>query len=284
MKMNFPRIAIFLFLAINLPLFSMSNDEISEKELHAISLFRQGKNQDAINLLSEIINIDTKNDKKFRNQIKEAYYWLGKACIRNNDFDAAKKNLEFYIANFKSFGENYEDAYYENAMMYYTEKKYQTAADLFVNFLNEFPNSANVAKVCYQIGESLYQLSLYDDSLVYFKTVTDNYQTSNYYEAAVFRARLIESRKNELVLQNLLKWSQEQFLASRDSFIKKEQEADDAIRILKDKIKILELEAASKENAIEFNYEQNMILESKEELLKRKEIVLKLIEKEFKRK
>ena len=167
--MNFPRIAIFLFLAINLPLFSMSNDEISEKELHAISLFRQGKNQDAINLLSEIINIDTKNDKKFRNQIKEAYYWLGKACIRNNDFDAAKKNLEFYIANFKSFGENYEDAYYENAMMYYTEKKYQTAADLFVNFLNEFPNSANVAKVCYQIGESLYQLSLYDDSLVYFK-------------------------------------------------------------------------------------------------------------------
>lgn len=284
MKTIFLKIPIIFFLlTINIPSFSISEDEIKEKELYAISLFRQGKNQETINLLSELINAETEKDKKFMNQIKEAYYWLGKTYIRCNNFEAAKKNLEFYIANFKNFGENYEDAYYENAMMYYTEKKYQAAVDLFVNFLNEFPDSINTAKICYQIGESLYELSLYDDSLIYFKTVTDNYPTSNYYEAAVFRVKLIESRKNELVLQNLLKWSQEQFLASRDSFIKKEQEANDTIKILKDKIKILELEVTSKENNIEFNYEQNMILESKQELLKRKEIILKLIEKEMKR-
>lgn len=284
MKINCLKIPmIFFLITTNLTLFSLSEDEINEKELHAVSMFRQGKNQETINLLSELINSGTENDKKFRNQIKETYYWLGKAYIRCNNFEAAKKNLEFYIANFKDYGENYEDAYYENAMMYYTEKKYQTAADLFVNFLNEFPGSANAAKVCYQTGESLYELALYDDSLVYFKTVIDNYSASNYYEAAVFRAKLIESRKNELVLQNLLKWSQEQFLASRDTFIKKEQEANDTIKLLKDKIKILEREIASKENIVEFNYEQNMILESKEELLKRKEIILKLIEKEIKK-
>lgn len=284
MKTNLIRIAILILLIVNIPLFPLDNNEISEKELEAISLFRQGKNQEAINLLSEIINADTENDKKFRNQIKETYYWLGKAYIRTNNFDEAKKNLEFYIANFKNFGENYEDAYYENAMMYYTEKKYQTAADLFANFLNEFPDSANTDKVCYQIGESLYQLSLYDESLVYFKTVIDNYQTSSCYEAAVFRAKLIESRKNELVLQNLLKWSQEQFLASRDSFIKKEQESLDTIKILNDKIKIMELEAETNGDIAEFNYEQNMIVESREELLKRKEVVLKLIEKELTKK
>ena len=281
MKTNFLKFPmIFFLLAVSsIPSFSMSEDEIKEKELYAIELFRQGKNLETIYLLTELINSEAQSDKKFTD--KEAYYWLGKTYIRCNDFEAAKKNLEFYIANFKNFGENYEDAYYENAMMYYTEKKYQTAVDLFANFLNEFPNSANTAKVCYQIGESLYELSLYDDSLIYFKTVTDNYPDSNYYEAAAFRVKLIESRKNELVLQNLLKWSQEQFLASRDSFIKKEQEANDTIKILKNKIKTLELEVASTENTIEFNYEQNMILESKEELLKRKEIILKLIEKEI---
>ena len=273
---------IFIFLSVvNTSLVAMTEAEIRDKEFQAILLFRQGKNKEVINLLQEIINTSDKNDKKIQTYIKETYYWLGKTYIRCNDFNAAKKNLEFYIANFKNFGENYEDAYYENAMMYYTEKKYQTAVDLFVKFLNEFPESTISAKVCYQIGESLYELSLYDDSLIYFKTVADNYPTSNYYEAASFRVKLIESRKNELVLQNLLKWSQEQFLASRDTFIKKEQEANDTIRMLEDKIKILENKITLKENTVEFNYEQNRILESREELLKRKEIILKLIEKEL---
>ena len=260
---------IFIFLSVaNTSLVAITEAEIRDKEFQAILMFRQGKNKEVINLLQEIINTSDKNDKKIQTYIKETYYWLGKTYIRCNDFNAAKRNLEFYIANFKNFGENYEDAYYENAMMYYTEKKYQTAIDLFVKFLNEFPESTISAKVCYQIGEALYELSLYDDSLIYFKTVTDNYPTSNYYEAASFRVKLIESRKNELVLQNLLKWSQEQFLASRDSFIKKEQEANDTIRMLEDKIKILENKITLKENTIEFNYEQNKILESREELLK----------------
>ena len=273
---------IFIFLSVvNTSLVAMTEAEIRDKEFQAILLFRQGKNKEVINLLQEIINTSDKNDKKIQTYIKETYYWLGKTYIRCNDFNAAKRNLEFYLANFRNFGENYEDAYYENAMMYYTEKKYQTAVDLFVKFLNEFPESTISAKVCYQIGESLYELSLYDDSLIYFKTVADNYPTSNYYEAASFRVKLIESRKNELVLQNLLKWSQEQFLASRDTFIKKEQEANDTIRMLEDKIKILENKITLKENTVEFNYEQNKILESREELLKRKEIILKLIEKEL---
>ena len=166
-------------------------------------------------------------------------------------------------------------------MIYYTEKKYQTAIDLFLNFLKIFPESTNTPKVCYQTAEALYELALYDDSLIYFKTITDNYPTSNYYEAAAFRVKLIESRKNELVLQNLLKWSQEQFLASRDSFVKKEREATDTIRLLEDKVKQLENKLDLKNDTIEFNYEQNMILESREELLKRKEIILKLIEDEI---
>ena len=277
---------IFLIICIIIsslytPIFSFNEKDIEEKEFQAITMFRQGKNQEVIDLLQEIINTKTKNDKNFQTRIKEVYYWLGKTYIRCNKFEEAKKNLEYYMANFKNFGENYEDAYYENAMMYYTEKKYQTAVDLFTNFLKEFPDSRITAKVCYQIGESLYELSLYDDSLIYFKTLTDNYPTSNYYEAATFRVKLIESRKNELVLQNLLKWSQEQFLANRDSFLKKLQEATDTIKILEDKIKILESKVALKEDTIEFNYEQNMILESREELLKRKEIILKLIEKEI---
>jgi tetratricopeptide (TPR) repeat protein len=144
----------------------MTEAEIRDKEFQAILLFRQGKNKEVINLLQEIINTSDKNDKKIQTYIKETYYWLGKTYIRCNDFNAAKKNLEFYIANFKNFGENYEDAYYENAMMYYTEKKYQTAVDLFVKFLNEFPESTISAKVCYQIGESLYELSLYDDEII----------------------------------------------------------------------------------------------------------------------
>jgi hypothetical protein len=78
-----------------------------------------------------------------------------------------------------------------------------------------------------------------------------------------------------------LKWSQEQFLASRDSFVKKEREATDTIRLLEDKVKQLENKLDLKNDTIEFNYEQNMILESREELLKRKEIILKLIEAEI---
>ena len=48
-----------------------------------------------------------------------------------------------------------------------------------------------------------------------------------------------------------------------------------------DKVKQLENKLDLKNDTIEFNYEQNMILESREELLKRKEIILKLIEAEI---
>lgn len=282
MKMFFLICTITLSVLItSTPAFCINENELAQKELEAVTMFRQGKNQEVIDLLQEIIETSSKEDKTFQAQIKETYYWLGKTHIRCNNYEEAKKNLEFYIANFKNIGENYEDAYYENAMIYYTEKKYQTAIDLFLNFLKIFPESTNTPKVCYQTAEALYELALYDDSLIYFKTITDNYPTSNYYEAAAFRVKLIESRKNELVLQNLLKWSQEQFLASRDSFVKKEREATDTIRLLEDKVKQLENKLDLKNDTIEFNYEQNMILESREELLKRKEMILKLIEAEI---
>ncbi|HPO49996.1 MAG TPA: hypothetical protein PLO89_06685, partial [Spirochaetota bacterium] len=139
----------------------------------------------------------------------------------------------------------------------------------------------------------------------------NKYPSSNKKEASVYKLRLIEHKKSELVLQNLLKWSYEQYISSLNQFKVKERSLNQAIDMYEKSGKTISTEdkqlidSLRNENeelkAKIVNLEKNMNelslgdasddyndrlrqLQLKEELLSQKEETLMLLEESLREK
>ena len=64
------------------------------------------------------------------------------------------------------------------------------------------------------MGESMYALGQLDNAELYYGVVVKKFPRSSKFQATQYKLDLIEHKRAELVLQNLLKWSQEQYLAT----------------------------------------------------------------------
>ncbi len=135
------------------------------------------------------------------------------------------------------------------------------------------------------------------------------YPKSNKIEASTYKLRLIEHKKSSLVLQNLLKWSQEQYLLTLNQFKIREKSLQQALEeyeknrdkkidsVEKEKYNKLqkENEELKKKNEMLEQKNKELLnsvsdkdiqakmkqLEYKEELLKQKEEALKILEEEL---
>jgi tetratricopeptide (TPR) repeat protein len=278
-----------------------STDWVVEK-IKAEKLYNEGKYDEAIILFREII-LSSKNEKF----IAESYFWLGRAYINTNKLKLAETNLEYYIANYKTTGLNYPEALYEKGRLLFLQEQYQPAIEQLNIFIKNYPANSLVSNSYYWIGESLYAMGQYDDASYYFKIVSEKYANSAKAEASIFKLRLIEHKKSELALQNLLKWSQEQYLAALSQFRIKEKTLQEALDKYKsgntgqtqstsgsgDNKKLQEENNALKNRVNELENENSFLkgnindkkisdrvkqLELKEKLLKDKEEALRILE------
>ena len=186
---------------------------------------------------------------------------------------------------------------------------YQEAIEQLNTFTKLFPNDPLVSNAYYWIGESLYALGQFEDSIYIFNLVINKYPNSNKKEASYYKLRLIEHKKSELVLQNLLKWSYEQYISSLNQFKVKEKSLQQAIDMYqqngtiskesKDKIdklleenqnltdKVINLEKQLKEltsgDGESYNDKLRQ-LQLKDELLSKKEEVLMILEESLREK
>lgn len=292
-------LSVQLICTINL--FSQSKNWIQEEE-KARKLYESGRIDEAIILFREII-LSSNNETVKR----ESYFWLSQAYINSVRYDQAEKNLEYYIQNYKSNGKNYAEAHYQKGRLLFLQEQYESCISQLTDYIDSFPDHRLIANAYYWIGEALYALGNFDDSALYFQIVIDKYPMSFKTEASNYKLRLIEHKKSELVLQNLLKWSQEQFISSVNKFKKRERELQEALnnknisssneteidsamqsenQLLKDKIIQLENQIAvlqSSEVDGEL-IEQLKKLEMKEKMLDKKEKLLKMLEEELRKK
>ncbi len=217
---------ILILILLNL-IFSFYSEETKkwdkEKE-KAENLYNTGKYDEAIILFREI-NLSSNNDKL----IAETYFWLAMAYIETNKLEQAESNLEYYLANYKSNGLNYQEAVYQKGRLLFLQEEYQSSIDQFNNFIETYPFNKLISNAYYWIGECLYALGQFDDSIHYFNIVTEKYPNSIKSEATSYKLRLIEHKKSELALQNLLKWSQEQYLSALSEFRIKEKTIKEAL-------------------------------------------------------
>lgn len=268
------------------------------EELKARALYNQGKVDEAIVIFREIILSSDNAVLK-----REAYYWISLAYINSGKYNLARNNLEYYLSNFDKTGNNFEDAFYQKGRLYFLEENFEGCIDTLDKFIKKYPGSKMLSNAYYWLGEALYALGRYDDAALCFKIVTDDYPRSAKSEASGYKLKLIDRKKSELALQNLLKWSQEQYLSSLNNYKTRELTLLQAI----DELQMGSLETTDDSNCNALKLENERLqerlrtleqsgsggvgdddlsekmkqLELKALLLERKEKVLKLLEEEL---
>ncbi len=307
MKLDFRIFFVLMFTLSSLVIaFSDSKADWLKEEEKSKKLFKDGKYDEAIILFREIILSSEKESLK-----NEAYFWIAKAYMNNGKYKLAEANLEYYLSNFKSDGLNYPEAFYQKGRLLFLQEQYSQSVEQLNLFLKEYPNDPLVSNAYYWIGESLYATGQFEDSILVFNIVINKYPSSNKKEASVYKLRLIEHKKSELVLQNLLKWSYEQYISSLNQFKVKERSLNQAIDMYEKSGKTISTEdkqlidSLRNENeelkAKIVNLEKNMNelslgdasddyndrlrqLQLKEELLSQKEETLMLLEESLREK
>src|SRR4030042_6655590 len=189
-------ILILILLNIILSFYSNETKNWDKEKEKAENLYNSGKYDEAIILFREI-NLSSNNDKL----IAETYFWLAMAYIETNKLEQAESNLEYYLANYKSSGLNYQEAVYQKGRLLFLQEEYQSSIDQFNNFIESFPFNKLVSNAYYWIGECLYALGQFDDSIHYFNIVIEKYPNCIKREATNYKLRLIEHKKSELALQ-----------------------------------------------------------------------------------
>ncbi|MCK4798431.1 MAG: tetratricopeptide repeat protein [Spirochaetes bacterium] len=217
-------VLIFISTGIFTILYSSNLKNWNEEKAKAEKLYNSGKYDEAIILFREII-LSSRNEK-----LKiESYFWLAKAYIGINKLKQAEVNLENYLKKYKTTGLNYPEAVYQKGRLLFLQEQYQASIEQLNSFTEKYPKHKLISNAYYWIGECLYALGQFDDSAYFFNIVISKYLGSIKKEASTYKLRLIEHKKSELALQNLLKWSQEQYLSALNQFRIKEKTLQQAL-------------------------------------------------------
>jgi TolA-binding protein len=309
MKIKLIKLLIFILIisVCNVSMLQADKASWTVEYNKAARLYETGKYDEAIILFREIM-LSSSNQTLMR----ESYFWIGKAYMGIGKLKQAEVNLEHYISKYKKSGTNYPEAIYQKGRLLFLQEQYQSSIKQLDIFIQEYPKHSLVSNAYYWIGECLYALGQFDDSAWYFTMVIEKFPKAVKTEASLFKLRLIEHKKSELALQNLLKWSQEQYLSTLNQFKVKEKSLRQAIEeyekgrvsalseqeleeykslkneneLLREKIEDMQRQMDEMSKGITDSTIQDQLqqIALKEELLKQKEEVLKILELELRKK
>jgi TolA-binding protein len=199
----------------------------------AINLYGQSKWDDALRELRAV-----EAETTSRAQKAEALYWMGLAELSIGDYAAAVGDLEALEIFAPESVRMKEAPYHKGRALYFLGrwdeaiinlKKYADAVPVESDGSLTPQNISKKAAALYWVGESLYSMGLLDRAAEVFLSVTDQYPQSPKYEAASYRIALINQKKVEIELLNLLKWTHEESLKTMEEYQRRERSYDQAL-------------------------------------------------------
>ncbi len=172
----------------------------------------------------------------FENALKESrsdykpliYYWKGQSYMSLENLKKAEEIFDLIISTYPETIEAV-NSLYQKGRISFKEKKYEQTIEKMHNFLKKSDKNRLNGNAYFWIGESLFVLGHRNDALFFFNKVVNEYPESYKYEASAYRAELIKLGKREEELLKLIKWSHEESLRERESFIKNEKEYNQAV-------------------------------------------------------
>lgn len=188
-----------------------------------LEYYRDGKWQDAVLMLRRV-QTDTQ-DRALKN---EALYWISLSELFAGDYEAALQDVEAFLKNADTDSKYYEAMYNKARILFYLNQ-FDGAIPIFKTYADAVEDASRKASAYYWIGECLFGLGRLDDARNTFSIVTEKYPQSPKYEAASYRIALIDQKKIENELLNLLKWSHEESLRIVEEYQRRERSYEQAI-------------------------------------------------------
>ena len=225
---------ILLFLAPAAYLPAQSSPAQTQSKLSkGIDLYSQGKWREAV---LELRRIQAEaGSKELRG---EALFWISLSELSAGEYQAAVKDMDALEETDPGSRRLKELPYHRGRAFYYLGR-YDDAivflkryADSVVpgpdGMLNPAESSRKAAAF-YWTGESLFSMGQLEKAAGVFRIITEEYQRSPKYEASLYRLALINQKKVETELLDLLKWSHEEALRNMEEYQRKESAYDQAL-------------------------------------------------------
>lgn len=195
---------IYMLLLLIFSQFSLFADEA------AITLFDKGKTYysngkylEALYFFNELI------EEESSDFTADAYFWLAKSYLAAGEIENAEVTLEYFLLNYTR-NSHYNEGFYYKGRIFYMQKKYDKSLELFNRFIRSDPFSPFTSNAYYWIGDCLYKTGHFNEALVVFKKVVDDYPAGFKKEAAQYKISLIDYRFKEEELLRLIRWSHEE--------------------------------------------------------------------------
>jgi TolA-binding protein len=182
-----------------------------------IDQFRNGQYDKAILLFHNVILDPTAGAQK-----SAAYFLIAKSYMALNKLDDAERNLEFYLSTYPG-APDYDEAVYQKGRLLFLQDEYDSSIQVLQGFIKDHPKSPFVSSAWFWVGESLYGLGRWDDAQACYQKILADFPTSAKVEAAQYKLSLIQLRRKEVELSNLLKWSHEELLKGVEEYQNREK-------------------------------------------------------------
>ncbi|MDR2028880.1 MAG: tetratricopeptide repeat protein [Treponema sp.] len=169
-------------------------------------------------------------------QRAEALYWVSLAELAAGEYEAAVRDMDELI-RIAPAGLRIEEIPYHKGRALYYLGRYDEAMVLLKAYMdaldaqgfNPAGDSSRKSAALYWMGECLYALGHLDKAGEMFILIVEQYPQSAKYEAASYRIALINQKKIETELLNILKWSHEESLKTVEEYQRRERSYDQAI-------------------------------------------------------
>lgn len=155
----------------------------------------------------------------------DALYWTGLAELSAGEYEAALADMEELERIFPGYSG--ETLYHKGRVLYYLGR-YDEAVILLREYADR-EEGVKKAAALYWMGECLFSLGRLDQARDLFTMITVQYPQSAKYEASAYRLALINQKKRESELLELLKWSHEESLNTAEDFRRRERSYDQAL-------------------------------------------------------
>jgi TolA-binding protein len=192
-----------------------------------IRLFNQGRLQESLVDLRQ-----ARADSVTAAQRAEILYWISLAELAAGEYDEAAKDMDALEA-LDPVGRRSAELPYHKGRLYYYLGRYNEAIVLLKSYSDTLGGSpddnSRKSAALYWIGECLYSLGQMDQAADIFLLVINEYPESAKYEAASYRIALINQKKVETELLELLKWTHEESLKTMEEYQRREHSYDQAL-------------------------------------------------------
>ncbi|MDR0400715.1 MAG: tetratricopeptide repeat protein [Treponema sp.] len=192
----------------------------------------------------------------------EALYWIALSEIAARDYAGAIQDMD-QLELVAPASKRLRDIPYHKGRVLYYLGRYEESLLLLKLYADSIGGDASIpagsegaarkSAALYWIGECLYAMGQLDYARDIFTIITRDYFRSAKFEAASYRLALIQQKKIEEELLNLLKWSHEESLKAIEEYQRRERSYDQALiayqRRIADLLKDSRLEELDNANA-----------------------------------